>query len=537
MDATSGFHSPVIIAILDVETTGLDVNKDRILQLACLKLDDRGKLIQLYETYINPGKDIGKFMSSEAYRINYIGEDLLCDAPTFATKANEILDLLSDVDIMIGHNVQYDYEMLRNEFQRLDRVERPLESESDESWNAGLTVRGHKQQFLTKFDDLRFRLVDTYKLALVAFPMKSSYSLSSLANSLGVIVTKSIASRYKWKSSTSEKEIFVASDQQNKEMKSHNAITDILETEILVSKCLSILKINYSDIIQGKHKEFEASKDLIDATNKLMDRTPTKEELISLARLVPEQMNINFPERTRKLKDMCVYDIKKVIQFLSNRRSLMEKRQKMVCEGFLHVVSDSKLLKELNMTIINDKQNLYPKEPTNAPLTGQIDENVAKTNANVDSGNIQSESGSKEETYPPLQATENKKKSSGMKRECKNTEILSDDGKLEGNVDLHTKVKKFCENANMAQNNFGETDPQYQSIQKDENESCKLAYEKQDDTKTGSSSRCEKEEDSLDKSFSESEEFSFPQVQAITPEKDEEQEEAYKKELIFSPDF
>ncbi|XP_065065449.1 uncharacterized protein LOC135691515 [Rhopilema esculentum] len=535
MDATSGFHSPVIIAILDVETTGLDVNKDRILQLACLKLDDRGKLIQLYETYINPGKDIGKFMNSEAYRINHIGEDLLCDAPTFATKANEILDLLSDVDIMIGHNVQYDYEMLRNEFQRLDSDVRTLESESDESWNAGLTVRGYKQQFLAKFDDLRFRLVDTYKLALVAFPMQGSYSLSSLANSLGVIVTKSIASRYKWKSSTSEKEIFVVSDQQSKEMKSHNAITDIFETEILVSKCLSILKINYSDIIQGKHKEYETSKDLIDATNKLMERTPTKEELTSLARLVPEQMNINFPERTKKLKDMCAYDIKKVIQFLSNRRSLMEKRQKMVCEGFLHVVSDAKLLEELNLKIINDKQN--STEPKNAALTGQIDNNVAKTNASVKIKNILSESGSQEEISPPLQATDNEKESSGMKREFKNTEILSDDGKLEENTDLHTKIKKFCESANMTQKNSGETDQQYQSIPKDKNESSKLAYETPDDTKTGSSSRCDKEEDNLDKSFSESEEFSFPEVQAITPEKDKEKEEARKKELVFSPDF
>ena len=63
--------------VLDVETTGLDYTKERIIEFAAVKLVN-DEVADVYETLINPEQHIRK--SSMA--IHHITEEMVADAPT-----------------------------------------------------------------------------------------------------------------------------------------------------------------------------------------------------------------------------------------------------------------------------------------------------------------------------------------------------------------------------------------------------------------------------------------------------------------------
>ena len=67
----------VIEIVLDVETTGLDYMKERIIEFAAVRLEN-GKIKDKYETLINPKQHIRK--SSMA--VHGITQDMVADAPT-----------------------------------------------------------------------------------------------------------------------------------------------------------------------------------------------------------------------------------------------------------------------------------------------------------------------------------------------------------------------------------------------------------------------------------------------------------------------
>ncbi len=93
----------VTFAFLDVETTGLDPNLgDRICEIAILKTKD-GKVINRYETLINPGRTI----PLQAASVNGITDDMVRSAPFFRQIAWDILDLLKD-SVVVAHNAQFD---------------------------------------------------------------------------------------------------------------------------------------------------------------------------------------------------------------------------------------------------------------------------------------------------------------------------------------------------------------------------------------------------------------------------------------------
>lgn len=103
----------MIFAIVDVETTGV-YNKDRILEIGIVQMDDAGNTLREFETLVNPMRDIGN--SSE---IHGIEARHVADAPTFAEVALKVLDLLREADVVVAHNFPFDWRMLCNEFERL----------------------------------------------------------------------------------------------------------------------------------------------------------------------------------------------------------------------------------------------------------------------------------------------------------------------------------------------------------------------------------------------------------------------------------
>jgi DNA polymerase III subunit epsilon len=74
------------IVFFDVETTGLHVIRDRILQLAMVKYHKDGSPPSEFNQIINPGIPI----SEEAYRIHGIGPKEVANKPTFQQLAQSI---------------------------------------------------------------------------------------------------------------------------------------------------------------------------------------------------------------------------------------------------------------------------------------------------------------------------------------------------------------------------------------------------------------------------------------------------------------
>ena len=101
------------IVSFDLETTGLDVQKDRIVEISCVKImPDGSKDIRTYR--VNPGIPI----APEASRIHGITNEDVSDEPHFHKLASSLADFLVGCDLT-GFNLErFDLPMLKNELSR-----------------------------------------------------------------------------------------------------------------------------------------------------------------------------------------------------------------------------------------------------------------------------------------------------------------------------------------------------------------------------------------------------------------------------------
>lgn len=102
------------IVFFDLESTGLDLYNDRIIQIGAIKYYPDGKITE-HEWLINPNIPI----SQEATDIHGLTNEMLVDKPLFGDVADEILQFFKDSDLG-GFNVKfYDIPMLQSEFSRI----------------------------------------------------------------------------------------------------------------------------------------------------------------------------------------------------------------------------------------------------------------------------------------------------------------------------------------------------------------------------------------------------------------------------------
>lgn len=103
------------LCFFDIESTGLNVIKDRILQIAIIKVKADGSIQQELSMLINPGIPI----SEEAMRIHGITPKDLANKPVFEQVAAQIFDFIGNSDLA-GYNChRFDVPMLMEEFARV----------------------------------------------------------------------------------------------------------------------------------------------------------------------------------------------------------------------------------------------------------------------------------------------------------------------------------------------------------------------------------------------------------------------------------
>lgn len=98
-------------AIVDVETTGLSPRQDRIVELAVVRVDSEGNIVDEWSTRFNPEGPVG------ATHIHGITQNDVAGAPLFRDIAPRLIPYIEGVPIA-AHNANFDLAFLRAEFQR-----------------------------------------------------------------------------------------------------------------------------------------------------------------------------------------------------------------------------------------------------------------------------------------------------------------------------------------------------------------------------------------------------------------------------------
>ena len=100
--------------VLDTETTGLEPDQHRIIEIGCVEIINRRLTGKRYHQYINPEREIDE----GAFQVHGISTEFLSDKPLFAEIAKEFLDFVKDAELVI-HNAPFDVGFLNAEFAKL----------------------------------------------------------------------------------------------------------------------------------------------------------------------------------------------------------------------------------------------------------------------------------------------------------------------------------------------------------------------------------------------------------------------------------
>ncbi|MDU1314939.1 MAG: 3'-5' exonuclease [Clostridium septicum] len=101
------------LIVFDVESTGVDTTKDEIIQIAAIKIDSQGKIIDKFQRVLKNNKSVMNSERVHGFSDEYLkvhGEDKIKVLKEFLEFSKEAL--------IVGHNVQYDINILNSELKR-----------------------------------------------------------------------------------------------------------------------------------------------------------------------------------------------------------------------------------------------------------------------------------------------------------------------------------------------------------------------------------------------------------------------------------
>lgn len=136
-------------SIIDIESNGAGFRKESIIEIAIFKYDGH-EIVDQFISLVNPESEITPFVQ----KLTKISPKMVKTAPKFHEIAKRIIEI-TEGTILVGHNIEFDYRMLRQSFKRL----------------------GY---------DFKTNTLDTIPLAKKLIPEAESYSLGKLVKSLGI---------------------------------------------------------------------------------------------------------------------------------------------------------------------------------------------------------------------------------------------------------------------------------------------------------------------------------------------------------------
>jgi DNA polymerase-3 subunit epsilon len=139
-------------AIVDIETTGGYAAHHRITEIAIYH-HDGVQITNSFHTLINPGRNIPYYITG----LTGITSEMVFSAPTFQQVAHDVHQKLEG-KVFVAHNAHFDYSFLKKEFEQVGI-----------NWNS--------------------KKLCTVRLSRKIIPGLRSYSLGSLAESLGIAIS------------------------------------------------------------------------------------------------------------------------------------------------------------------------------------------------------------------------------------------------------------------------------------------------------------------------------------------------------------
>lgn len=104
---------------IDLETTGLDPKRDKIIEIGAVKVE-QGRTVAEWETFVNPGRKL----EERIVELTGIHDEQLSDAKKISALLPELLAFLGDYTLL-GHSVLFDFSFLKkaavNEKMKFER--------------------------------------------------------------------------------------------------------------------------------------------------------------------------------------------------------------------------------------------------------------------------------------------------------------------------------------------------------------------------------------------------------------------------------
>lgn len=97
------------VVVFDVESTGTDVFSDEIIQIAGVKLDPDGNVIESFEQFIKPQIPVG-----DSERIHHFSDEMLAEIGRPAADVLTEFLAFSSNCVLIGHNVNFDINITKS---------------------------------------------------------------------------------------------------------------------------------------------------------------------------------------------------------------------------------------------------------------------------------------------------------------------------------------------------------------------------------------------------------------------------------------
>jgi DNA polymerase-3 subunit epsilon len=138
-----------MFCIIDIESSGGPFGKEAMIEIAAFCYDGEEIVDQLI-SLVHPHRSVQPYVS----KMTGITDKMLLRAPRFHEIAKRLIEITED-SVIVGHNVDFDYRMLRQEFARLGYV-------------------------------FERKTLDTIKLSQELIPNLKSYGLDKMCDELGL---------------------------------------------------------------------------------------------------------------------------------------------------------------------------------------------------------------------------------------------------------------------------------------------------------------------------------------------------------------
>lgn len=103
------------VVVFDVESTGVNTTEDEIIQIAGIKINKYGEVLDEFERKLRPNRSVGQSEMVHGFSDEYLKEN----GEDSTEVLIEFLDFIEGA-IVIGHNVSYDISILTSQLERLN---------------------------------------------------------------------------------------------------------------------------------------------------------------------------------------------------------------------------------------------------------------------------------------------------------------------------------------------------------------------------------------------------------------------------------